>query len=58
VPGGERRGEKQIEAHRVYRVEENGDTVTVYLLLNMSWFGFENGVFTPVLGSSRIPVRI
>lgn len=51
-------GEKGIEAHKLLGTEEKDGFLYVYLQSSFYWFGFENGVFTPVSGSSVHPVRI
>ncbi len=51
-------GEKAIEAHKIYRMEEDNGLTNVYLLVGFRWFGFENGVFTTVSGNGGGPVRI
>jgi len=53
-----RLGEKAIEAHKIYRTEENDGIISAYMLASFSWFGFENGIFTVVSGGSGEPVRI
>lgn len=49
-------GEKAIEAHKIHRIEEKGNQVTLYMEVAFSWYGFENGYFTPVSGSGLTPV--
>lgn len=51
-------GEKAIEAHKIYRTEANGDILNVYMQMTFGWFGFENGVFTPVSGCGVIPLKM
>lgn len=46
------RGEKLIEAHKVYRTEEKNGKIFVYMYVTYSVFGFENGCFTVVSGGS------
>ncbi len=53
-----RMGEKAIEAHKIYRIEEDNGLINAYLLVGFRWFGFENGVFTTVSGGGGGPVRI
>ncbi|MFZ7103277.1 MAG: hypothetical protein ACOWWO_11575 [Peptococcaceae bacterium] len=53
-----RMGEKAIEAHKVYRAEEKGGTINVYLLVSFRWFGFANNTFTAISGGGGEPVRI
>lgn len=45
-------GECPTESHLIYGIEEDGDTVTVYLFEHYSSFGFENGFFIPKGGHS------
>ncbi len=51
-------GEKAIEAHKIYRSEEKGGIINVYLLVSFRWFGFENNIFTSVSGGGGEPVRL
>ncbi len=48
-------GEKAIEAHKIHRIEEKEDYITLYMEVSFAWYGFENGYFTPVSGSGAIP---
>lgn len=51
-------GEKALEAHHIYRSEENDGIVNVYMLVRFAWFEFQNDVFTSVSGTGGIPVRM
>lgn len=46
------RGECRTQSHLVFGTEEKGDTVTVYLLADYEEYGFVNGFFIGVSGSS------
>lgn len=45
-------GEFQTESHLVYSTEENDGKTKVYLYENYTEYGFKNGFFIPVSGSS------
>jgi len=51
-------GEFGAEGHIILDSEENAGIVTVYCVCSVSWFGFENGIFTGVSGSGAIPTVI
>lgn len=52
-------GEKAIEAHKIYRLEEKNGILIAYMQVKFNWFGFENGAFTikSGTGDEGIPVR-
>lgn len=49
-------GEHITEGHIILDTEERDDTVKVYTIASVGWFGFENGIFTKVSGSGAIPI--
>jgi|GEM_PF-2393819 len=51
-------GEKGIEAHKIYRVEKKNEIHTAYIMTSFSWFGFENGDFVKLSGSSMHPLKM
>lgn len=51
-------GEKAVEAHKIFRIEENWEATVVYLQFSFGWFASENGVFTAVSGRSAVPARL
>ena len=51
-------GEKAIESHKIYRIEEIEGILNVYIQIRFGWFGFENSTFTCVSGGGGQPVRI
>ena len=48
-------GEFAAESHYVFGVDNNAETVKVYMLENYTRFGFKDGFFTDI-GGSRVPV--
>lgn len=52
------KGEYLTEGHFILGEEKNDDTVKVYALASIAWFGFENNVFTMISGSGAIPTLI
>lgn len=52
---GYRDGEVVTEGHIILEVEENNGIIKAYTVASLSWFGFENGVFTGISGSGAIP---
>ncbi len=55
-----RAGEKAIEAHKIYRIDEKDGILIAYMQVKFNWFGFENGAFTIVsgIGGEGIPVKM
>jgi beta-lactamase regulating signal transducer with metallopeptidase domain len=51
-------GEKAVEAHKILGTEEKEGLIHVYVQTSFHWFGFEDGVFTPVSGGGIEPVII
>lgn len=47
-------GEKGVEAHKILGSEEKSGVTYLYLQVGFYWFGFENGIFTPVSGGSDV----
>ena len=51
-------GELPVEGHVVLGTETKDGVTTVYAVSSYGWFAFENGIFTTVSGSFRVPTVI
>ena len=56
--GGYAEGETQTEGHKILRVDEENNAVTVYCIVSYGEFAFQNDIFTLISGSGGIPTVI
>ena len=45
------KGEKDIEAHKIYRTQQKKNIIEVYMQIRVGWYGFENKSFNMVSGT-------